>query len=87
MARLEEITVGSSVNGVVAGEPVTIIAVQWCGSNVIEITYKNNAGALGQQMLYRETEAGLEVLSGSLPWSFDTDADQMKLASARQRRN
>ena len=85
MARLEEITVGSSVNGVVAGEPVTIIAVQWCGSNVIEITYKNNAGALGQQMLYRETEAGLEVLSGSLPWSFDADANQMKLASEAYR--
>ena len=37
MAKLEEITV---VNDVVSGRPVTIIAVNWCGSNVTEITYK-----------------------------------------------
>lgn len=40
MATLEEITVGSSVTGIAGGEPVTIVAVQWYGTNVIEITYK-----------------------------------------------
>ncbi len=46
MARLEDITVGSSVKGVVANDIVTIVAVQWYGTNVIEITYKNSVGAL-----------------------------------------
>ena len=38
MAKLEEITVGSSVKGIIGDEPVTIVAVQWYGSNVLEIT-------------------------------------------------
>ena len=47
MAKLEEITVGSSVKGIIGDEPVTIVAVQWYGSNVLEITYKNSQGTPG----------------------------------------
>lgn len=85
MARLEDITVGSSVKGIVANDTVTIVAVQWYGTNVIEITYKNSAGALGAEMIYRETEPNIEVLSGNLPWSFDADGAKMKLASEAYR--
>ena len=85
MSKLEEITVGSSVNGVVSGQSVSIIAVNWFGTSVLEITYKTASGSLGQTMLYRESEAGLEVLSSHLPWSFDADANQMKLASEAYR--
>lgn len=85
MSKLEEITAGSSVRGIVGNEPVTIIAVQWYGTNVMEITYKNAAGVPGTQLLYRESEPGIEVLSKHLPWSFDADADQMKLASEAYR--
>ena len=53
MATLEEITVGSSVTGIVGNESVTIVAVQWYGTNVIEITYKNSKGVPGTQLLYR----------------------------------
>ena len=56
MARLEDITVGSNVKGIVAGDTVSIVAVQWFGTNVIEITYKNSVGVLGTQMLFRETK-------------------------------
>ncbi|MCR5825601.1 MAG: DEAD/DEAH box helicase family protein, partial [Oscillospiraceae bacterium] len=85
MAELEDITVGSRVLGIVAGEPVTIVAVQWYGNGVIEITFKNSGGALGTQLLYREDEAGLEVQDSSLPWSFDADGAQMRLASEAYR--
>lgn len=40
MARLEDITVGSTVKGIAGNEPVSIVAVQWYGTNVIDITYK-----------------------------------------------
>ena len=85
MAKLEDITVGSSVLGVVAGEPVSIVAVQWHGTAVLEITYKNNNGVLGNQLLLRENEPDLEVQDGSLPWSFDADGAQMRLASEAYR--
>ena len=41
MAKLENITVGCTVKGIIGPEPVTIIAVQWYGTNVLEITYKD----------------------------------------------
>lgn len=85
MAKLEKITVGSTVKGVIGNEPVSIVAVQWYGSNVLEITYKDSRGVPGTQLLYRESEAGLEVLSNNLPWSFDADGAQMKLASEAYR--
>jgi hypothetical protein len=61
MAALEEITVGSSVIGIAGNESVTIVAVQWYGKNVIEITYKNSMGIPGTQLLYREDETSIEV--------------------------
>lgn len=85
MAKLEKITVGSTVKGVVGNEPVSIVAVQWYGSNVLEITYKDSRSVPGTLLLYRESEAGLEVLSNNLPWSFDADGAQMKLASEAYR--
>ena len=44
MAKLEEITVGSSVKGIISNSTVTIVAVQWYGNNVLEITYKDSHG-------------------------------------------
>lgn len=85
MAKLERITVGSTVKGVIGNESVFIVAVQWYGSNVLEITYKDSRGVPGTQLLYRESEDGLEVLSNNLPWSFDADGTQMKLASEAYR--
>ena len=85
MAKLEEITVGSSVKGIIGDEPVTIVAVQWYGSNVLEITYKNSQGTPGNQMLLRDEEINLTVMDSSLPWSFDADGEKMKLASEAYR--
>ena len=85
MAKLEEITVGSSVKGIISNEPVTIVAVQWYGNNVLEITYKDSHGQPGNQMLLRDEEINLTVMDNSLPWSFDADGEQMKLASEAYR--
>lgn len=85
MAKLEEITVGSSVLGIAGNEPVSIVAVQWYGTNVIEITYKNSKGVPGTQLLYRDDEGSIIVQDNSLPWSFDADGGQMRLASEAYR--
>ena len=85
MARLEDITKGSTVKGIAGNEPVSIVAVQWYGTNVIEITYKNSRGVPGTQLLYRENEESIEVQDVNLPWSFDADGEQMRLASEAYR--
>ena len=78
--RLEDLTVGSSVKGLVNNESVQVVAVKWYGSSVLELTFKNSQGMLANQLLYREDEARLEVLDSSLPWSFDADGDTVRLA-------
>ena len=40
MARLEDLTVGSIVAGLVNHTSVQVIAVKWYGSSVLEMTYK-----------------------------------------------
>ena len=85
MARLEDVTVGSTIKGIIGDEPVSVVAVQWYGTNVLEITYKDTRGVPGTQLLYRESEPGIEVMSNHLPWSFDANAEQMKLASEAYR--
>ncbi len=85
MAKLEEITVGSSVQGIIVNEPVTIVAVQWYGLNVVEITYKDSRAQAGSQILYRWQENSLTVMDNSLPWSFDADGEKLKLTSEAYR--
>ena len=87
MSKLEELTVGCSVNGLVNNESVQVVAVKWFGSAVLEITYKNSQGLLANQILYREDEARLEVQDANLPWSFDADGDTVRLASEAYRIN
>ncbi len=87
MSRLEELTVGSSVSGLVNNESVQIVAVKWFGSSVLELTYKSSQGMLASQLVYRENEAQLQVEEGNLPWSFDADGDKVRLASEAYRIN
>ncbi|MDR1764640.1 MAG: hypothetical protein LBR77_00795 [Lachnospiraceae bacterium] len=81
MARLEDITVGASVAGIAGGSPVSVVAVKWHGTNAMTVTFKNAAGHVAEQILYREDEERLDIGDGSLPWSFDADANLLRLAS------
>ena len=85
MAILEEITVGSTVKGIINDETVTIVSVQWFGSNVIDVTYRDNKGKAGTQLVLRDNEESIEVMSNHLPWSFDADGAKMKLAAEAYR--
>lgn len=85
MARLEEMTVGSNLLGVAGAESVNVISVKWYGTAAIEITYRDSKGQLGDRIVYREDETSIQLLTNSLPWSFDADANAMRLASEAYR--
>ena len=87
MARLEDLTVGASVVGIAGNVPVHVVAVKWYGNAVLEITFKDAKGQLASQLLYREDEERLNVADGSLPWSFDADANLLRLVSEAYRIN
>ena len=88
MASLEDITVGASVSGIAgSSSTVQIVAVKWHGSNAMTVTYRNINGSVEEQVLFREDEVGLNVVEGSLPWSFDADANLLRLTSEAYRIN
>jgi SNF2 family DNA or RNA helicase len=86
MARLEEITTGTSVLGLSGNSPVTVIATRWHGST-LRVTHRSASGHLAEDMLYREDESRLTIQQESLPWSFDADANLMRLVSEAYRIN
>ena len=85
MARLEELTRGASVNGILPDAMVTVVDVKWHGSNVIELTYKDPAGRLGNELVYRDRESTIGVASAGRPWSFDGDGSLFRLVSEAYR--
>lgn len=87
MVQLEQITVGSHVTGLAGKEPVTIVAVKWYGTGVLEATFKDGKGNLGNQLIYRDDENSILILDNNLPWSFDADSDLLRLASEAYRIN
>ena len=64
---------------------VTVVSVQWFGSEAVELTYKTQAGAVANELLYRHDETRLEVVAQGRPWSFDGDGALFRLVSEAQR--
>ncbi|MFI1240691.1 helicase-related protein [Nocardia salmonicida] len=82
--RLEELKPGLRIDGVIPAEVITVIAAQWHGSDALELTYKNAAGGLGQQVVFRKDQDNLSVAqSGSR--AFDAAASDFKLVAEAQR--
>jgi SNF2 family DNA or RNA helicase len=83
--KLEELTPGATVRGAVPNGVVTVVGVQWFGSEGVELTYKTAEGRLGNELLYRHDEARLEVVAKGRPWSFDGDGNLFRLVSEAHR--
>lgn len=71
--------------GIISKEPVTVVAVKWYGTAVLEITFKDSKGNLANQLLYREDEERIEIMDSQLPWSFDADGNLLRLVSEAYR--
>ncbi|GIW42731.1 MAG: RNA helicase [Candidatus Binatia bacterium] len=85
MARLEELERGVAVRGILPDRLVTVVDVKWYGNSVVQITYKDAEGRLGSELIYRDREATLEVVSQGAPFTFNGDGAQFRLASEAYR--
>ena len=85
MAQLEELTPGTIIKGILPNQHVTVVAATWLGTAGIELTYKAADGRLGSELLYRTSEPSVEIVTASLPWSFDGDGENFRLVSEAYR--
>src|SRR5215468_6393167 len=85
MSKLEQLTPNAAVRGVLPNGMVTVVSVQWFGSEAVELTYKDSAGKVANELLYRHDEARLEIAEQGRPWSFDSDGESFRLVSEAYR--
>jgi SNF2 family DNA or RNA helicase len=85
MSKLEEIQPNASLRGILPAALVSVVSVQWHGSEAMELTYKDAAGKLGSELLYRHDEPRLAIAEQGRPWSFDGDGALFRLVSEAQR--
>ena len=83
--KLEDLRANAAVRGVLADSLVTVVSVQWFGSEALELTYKTPAGKVANELLYRDDEPRLEIVEVGRPWSFDGDGALFRLVSEAQR--
>ncbi|MDD5205918.1 MAG: hypothetical protein PHS17_10875 [Desulfobacterales bacterium] len=70
MSRLEDLQPRAAIRGILPDSLVTVVNVQWFGSEALELTYKDPAGRIANELLYRHDEPRLEVVEEGRPWSW-----------------
>jgi len=81
-ARLEQLVPGVRVSGVAGGgAAVVVVAARWHGSNALTLTFRDEDGVTGQQLLYRDHEPRLRVEVPGRSHAFDGDAMSWRLAA------
>ncbi|HOK66511.1 MAG TPA: SNF2-related protein [Anaerohalosphaeraceae bacterium] len=85
MARLEDIQKGAVLRGILPNGLVTVVDVRWIGNSVIELTYKDAQGRLGNELIYRDRESDIVIEESGKPWSFGADGSLFRLVSEAQR--
>jgi SNF2 family DNA or RNA helicase len=83
--RLEDLEPKATVRGVLPDAPVTVVSLQWFGTDALELTYKDLAGRVGQVLLYRDDEPHLELVERGRLWGFDGDGALFRLVSEAHR--
>ena len=83
--KLEDLQVNAAVRGLLPDSLVTVVSVQWYGSEALELTYKTPTGRVANELLYRDAEQRLEIVEQGRPWSFDGDGALFRLVSEAHR--
>ena len=86
MARLEDLTKGALVRGVLGDRVVKVVDIAWHGSSAVTLTFTDElTGKADQELLYREDEARLVVQEAGRAWSMDADGNLFRLVSEAKR--
>ena len=83
--KLEDLQATAAVRGILSDGLVTVVSVQWFGSEALELTYKTPTGKVANELVYRHDEPRLEIVEVGRPWSFDGDGALFRLVSEAQR--
>ena len=81
MTALEDIRSGASLNGIIAGQSVEIITVEWIGNQAVNVVFRDGSGSVSERTLYRDDEHGLATGTVGRAWSLDADGSLLRLVT------
>jgi len=81
VTRLEDLTTGARVQGLLPDRAVTVVQAQWHGDAAITLTFRDEQGRVDHELLYRPDEERLSLIDTGRTWSFDAPGDLFRLAS------
>ncbi len=85
MIRLEDLKPNAAIRGLLPDGLVTVVNIQWYGSEALELTYKTPGGRVANELVYRSDEPRLDLVEQGRPWSFDGDGATFRLVSEAHR--
>ena len=83
--KLEDLQPNATIHGILPDSSVTVVSVQWLGSEALELTYKTATGKVANELIYRDREPTLEIVEQGRPWSFDGDGSLFRLVAEAER--
>jgi hypothetical protein len=83
--KLEDLQPDATVRGILPDAAVTVVNVQWYGSDALTLVYRGPNGRVADEILYRHDEPRLEIVEVGRPWSFDGDGALFRLVSEAHR--
>lgn len=83
--KLEDLQPDAAVRGIGPDALVTVVAVEWHGSDALTLSYRDPSGAVTEEILYRADESRLAIAEAGRPWSFDGDGALFRLVSEAHR--
>jgi superfamily II DNA or RNA helicase len=86
MTKIEDLTPGARVEGVIPGAVVTVVFAQPQGPDAVTLAFRNEAGELNEIVLDRASEGSLAIAEAKAR-PLDADAAEFKLAAECQRIN
>ena len=82
---LSDLKKDALISGLRPGGPVRLIDVHWHGSDVVEVVFRDAAGNVDQQLLFRDDEPRLSLAETGRSWAFDADGETFRLVSEAYR--
>ena len=82
---LEQLTPGAIVRGVVPDAAVSVVSVQWHGSDALTLVYREPSGRVADRLVMRSEAFELAIVESGRPWSFEGDGALFRLVSEAQR--
>jgi SNF2 family DNA or RNA helicase len=83
--KLEDLTPETALRGIIPNAAVTVVSVQWHGSDALTMVYRDPEGRVSEEILYRHDAARLEIVEQGRPWSFDGDGALFRLVAEAHR--